>query len=586
MITGSLGGDRGGTLVLDRRRPAPTAPSTLVTTDPPDHAPGAPAMTPPHGTDGVRPAAASGAAPAEGREVERHEVVIVGAGFSGLGAAIQLQRAGVHDLVLLDRGDTVGGTWRDNTYPGATCDVPSHVYSFSFAPNPDWTRSFSPQSEILAYLERTARSFGVLPRCRFRHTVTGAHWDETEARWLVDTDRGTRFSARFLVAAAGPLSEPVIPRLPGLDTFPGTAFHSARWDHGHQLAGERVAIVGTGASAIQFAPHVQRAADHLTIFQRTPAWIVPRADRELTSLERRAFRRFPFAQRFARTVDYWLREAYVLGFARDLRLLELAERAARQHLEEQVLDPELRRQLTPDYVLGCKRVLISNDFYPTLNEPNVDLVAAGVREVRGSTLVAADGTEVEVDTIIFGTGFQVTRPPIAGIVHGPGGTLSDAWKSGMRAFLGTQVHGFPNLFVLVGPNTGLGHNSIVFMAEAQIRYVVDAVRTMDAAAIPAVDVRAEVQQAWDDEVQRDLVGTVWTSGGCSSWYLDESGRNSTLWPGFTWQFRRRTARFDLAEHHRVDPLAVRDECGARDASGARDTSGARCASGARGEPAA
>jgi cation diffusion facilitator CzcD-associated flavoprotein CzcO len=490
--------------------------------------------------------------------VERVEVVIVGAGFSGLGAAIQLKRAGRHDLVLLDRGDAVGGTWRDNTYPGAACDVPSHVYSFSFAPNPDWTRSFSTQPEIQAYLERTARDLGVLPHVRFRHTVTEARWDEAEARWRVATDRGTTFSARFLVAAAGPLSEPVIPPIPGLEDFPGEVFHSARWDHDHDLAGERVAIVGTGASAIQFAPHVQAEAEHLTVVQRTPAWIVPRADRELTRVERWLFRRFPVTQRFARTVDYWIREAYVLGLALDTRLLKLAERGARRHLRRQVPDPVLREKLTPDYTLGCKRVLISNDFYPTLNEPDVELVAAGVQEVRGSTMVAADGTEVEVDTIIFGTGFEVTKPPIAALVHGPGGTLAEAWTEGMRAHRGAQVHGFPNLFLLVGPNTGLGHNSIVFMAEAQIRYVVDAIRTMDAAAVPAVDVRPEVQQVWDDEVQRDLVGTVWTSGGCSSWYLDGSGRNSTLWPRFTWQFRRRTARFDLAEQHRVDPAPIRD----------------------------
>jgi cation diffusion facilitator CzcD-associated flavoprotein CzcO len=493
-----------------------------------------------------------------GDGVQRHEVVIVGAGFSGLGAAIQLKRAGIHDLVLLDRGATVGGTWRDNTYPGAACDVPSHVYSFSFAPNPDWTRSFSSQPEIQAYLERTARDLGVLRHVRLRHTVTGARWDPAAARWLVTTDRGTSFSARYLIAAPGPLSEPVTPPIPGLEDFPGRVFHSARWDHDHPLRGERVAIVGTGASAIQFAPHVQREAAHLTIFQRTPAWIVPRADRELTRLERWLFRRLPITQRLARTVDYWVREGYVLGLALDTRLLKLAERGALRHLERQVDDPELRRKLTPDYTLGCKRVLISNDFYPTLNEPNVDLVAAGVREIRGSTMLATDGTEAEVDTIVLGTGFEVTRPPIAQVIHGRHGTLAEAWSGGMRAYRGAQVHGFPNLFLLVGPNTGLGHNSIVFMAEAQIRYLVDALRTLEAAAVPAVDVRPEAQQRWDDAVQRDLVGTVWSDGGCSSWYLDASGRNSTLWPRFTWQFRRRTGRFDLADQQRIDPAPVGD----------------------------
>ncbi|MFA9431717.1 flavin-containing monooxygenase [Egicoccus sp. AB-alg2] len=483
-----------------------------------------------------------------------HDVVVIGAGFSGLGAAVQLLRNGFDDLVVLDRGDDVGGTWRDNTYPGAACDVPSHVYSFSFAPNPDWSRSFSPQAEIHAYLRKIALEWGVLPRLRLRRTVTEARWDPTTARWHVTTDGGEAYVARVLVAAAGPLSEPSIPPIPGVNAFPGRVFHSARWDHDHDLTGRRVAVVGTGASAIQFTPHVARRATRTTVFQRTPAWIVPRADRDLTAAERWLFRNVPLIQRLARAGDYWLRESYVLGLALDPRLLAVAERAALRHLHTQVPDPALRTKLRPDYRLGCKRVLISNDFYPTLARPDVDLVASGLAEVRGSTVVAADGTRVEVDTIVFGTGFEVTRPPIARRIHaGDGRSLADAWAGGMRAYLGTQVAGFPNLFLLVGPNTGLGHNSIVFMAEAQIRYLVAAMHTMAESAVPAVDVRPDVEAAWDEQVQQRLAGTVWTTGGCASWYLDASGRNSTLWPRFTWQFRRRTGRFDLAEQRVVRP---------------------------------
>lgn len=485
------------------------------------------------------------------------DVLIIGAGFSGLGAAIQLLRHGFDDLVVLDRGDDVGGTWRDNTYPGAACDVPSHVYSFSFAPNPHWSRSFSPQAEIQGYLQKVALEWGVLPKLRLRRTVTDASWDPAALRWTVTTACGETYRARVLVAAAGPLSEPSIPAIPGLDTFPGTVFHSATWDHDHDLGGRRVAVVGTGASAIQFTPHVAREAAHTSVFQRTPAWIVPRADRDLTAAERWLFRNVPVTQKLARAGDYWLRESYVLGFALDTRILAVAEKAALRHLHAQVPDPDLRSKLTPDYRLGCKRVLISNDFYPTLMRDDVDLVASGVAEVRGSTVVASDGTRRDVDTIIFGTGFEVTRPPIARRIHdGEGRSLAAAWQDGMRAYLGTQAAGFPNLFFLVGPNTGLGHNSIVFMAEAQIRYLVSAMQQMTSAGVEAVDVRSEVEAAWDEQVQQQLQGTVWTSGGCASWYLDPSGRNSTLWPRFTWQFRRRTARFDLDDQRVVVPTAV------------------------------
>lgn len=494
-----------------------------------------------------------------------HDALIIGAGFSGLGAAIQLMQHGFEDLVVLDRGDDVGGTWRDNTYPGAACDVPSHVYSFSFAPNPNWSRSFSPQAEIHAYLRKTALEWGVLPKLRLSRTVTDATWDPAALRWIVTTGNGETYRARVLIAAAGPLSEPTIPDIPGLDTFPGAIFHSATWDHDHDLAGRRVAVVGTGASAIQFTPHVAREAAYTTVFQRTPAWIVPRADRDLTTAEKWLFRNIPATQKLARTGDYWLRESYVLGLALDTRVLKVAEQAALRHLRVQVSDPDLRAALTPDYRLGCKRVLISNDFYPALMRDDVDLVASGVGEVRGNTVIGADGSNsapgahhpgTEVDTIIFGTGFEVTRPPIAERIHdGEGRSLATAWEDGMRAYLGAQAVGFPNLFFLVGPNTGLGHNSIIFMAEAQIRYIVSAMQEMSAAGVEAVDVRPEVEAAWDERVQQQLEGTVWTSGGCASWYLDPSGRNSTLWPRFTWQFRRRTARFDLDEQQVVAPTA-------------------------------
>ncbi|HVW32322.1 MAG TPA: NAD(P)/FAD-dependent oxidoreductase, partial [Acidimicrobiia bacterium] len=452
--------------------------------------------------------------------------------------AVRLKRDGEDDFVVVERAGEVGGTWRDNTYPGAACDVPSNLYSFSFAPNPDWSRSFSPQAEIQAYLERVATDFGLRPHIRFHHEVQQARWDGAAGLWRVRTSGGV-FDADVLISATGALSDPAIPPLPGLDRFAGTVFHSARWNHDHDLSGERVAVVGTGASAIQFVPRIQPRVGHLTVFQRTPPWILPRWDRPFRPSERWAFRHLPVVQRLARAGIYWGREQMVAGFVVAPKLMKLAERLARRHLAEAVADPALRARLTPDYRIGCKRILISNDYLPALAQPNVDLVAAGVVEVREHSVVAADGTEHPVDTIIFGTGFRVTDIPVADRIVGRGGiTLKDRWSPGMRAYKGSAVAGFPNLFLLVGPNTGLGHSSQVFMIESQIAYVLDAVRHIGRTGAP-LEVREDAEAGWDAGVQRAMARTVWTTGGCASWYLDATGRNTTLWPGSTWRFRRR-----------------------------------------------
>ena len=482
----------------------------------------------------------------------RTGVLIVGTGFAGLGMAVRLKQAGIDDFVVLERAGEVGGTWRDNTYPGAACDVPSHLYSFSFAPNPDWSRSFSPQAEIQEYLRRVATGFGVRPHICFRCELLGAAWDETGRRWRVRTSAGD-FEADVLISATGALSDPAIPPLAGLDRFDGTVFHSARWRHDHDLTGRRVAVVGTGASAIQFVPQIQPAVGHLTVFQRTPPWILPRWDRQFSPVERWAFRHVPLVQRLARAGIYWGREQMVAGFVVAPNLMRAAERLARQHLERSVPDPVLRAKLTPDYRIGCKRILISNDYLPSLTRPNVELVAAGLAEVRERSVVAADGTEHEVDTIIFGTGFHVTDIPVADRIVGRAGvTLKEHWAGGMKAYKGTAVAGFPNLFLLVGPNTGLGHSSQVFMIESQITYATDAVDHI-ARTGGVVEVRDDAEDAWDRDVQQAMGRTVWTTGGCASWYLDARGRNTTLWPGSTWGFRRRTARFDPAAYRVPEP---------------------------------
>jgi cation diffusion facilitator CzcD-associated flavoprotein CzcO len=476
-------------------------------------------------------------------------VAVVGAGFAGLGMAIRLAHEGIRDFVVLERADDVGGTWRDNRYPGAACDVPSLLYSFSFAPSTEWSRAFSPQPEILEYLRRCVDDHGIRPHLRFGHDVRSAQWDDDAARWHIETSRGS-LTADVLVGGMGPLSEPRVPDIPGLDGFEGTSFHSAQWPHDHDLAGERVAVVGTGASAIQFVPKIQPIVRSLHVFQRTPPWVVSDPDRPLTAAERWLYRRAPALQRLVRSGIYWARESFVLAFTGNPIAARHARRLATKNLERQVADPELRARLTPDYAIGCKRVLMASDYYPALQQPNAEVIASGVAEVRGRSVVADDGSEREVDTIVFGTGFHVTDFPAGNhIFRADGTSLTDVWgDGGMQAYLGTTVAGFPNLFLLLGPNTGLGHNSMVFMIESQVAYVIDCLRYMDRAGLATVDVRPEVQARYNDGLQRDLEGTVWTTGGCRSWYIDARGRNTTLWPGFSWRFWRRTRRFDPASY--------------------------------------
>jgi cation diffusion facilitator CzcD-associated flavoprotein CzcO len=492
-------------------------------------------------------------------------IAIIGAGFGGLGTAIRLKERGIEDFVVLERAGRVGGTWRDNTYPGVACDVQSHLYSFSFAPNPEWTRSFSPGPEIWAYLERCAEEFEILPHVRFHHEVREAAWDDRAQRWRIETSRGP-VTASVLVMAQGALSDPSIPDLPGLARFQGRVFHSARWDHDFDLVGKRVAVIGTGASAIQFVPAIQPKVAKLHLFQRTPAWVLPHHDRPLSGFERRLFRRFPAAQRLARGAIYLMREGMVLGF-RHPRAMRLAQRVALRHLRKSVPDPALRAKLTPDWTLGCKRVLLSDDYYASLARPNVEVVTEGIAEVRERSIVSGDGVEREVDAIVFGTGFRPTDPPLAGHVRGRGSrTLAEAWAGSPKAHLGIGVAGFPNLFMLMGPSTGLGHTSVVYMIEAQIEHVLGALEHMERSGAGALEPRPEAQAAFVAEVDRRMEGTVWTSGGCRSWYLDPTGRNSTLWPDVTWRYRRRAARFagdDYVTHpaRRELPAAVSARAG-------------------------
>ncbi len=461
-----------------------------------------------------------------------------------MGLAIRLQGEGIDDVVVLEREEDLGGTWYVNTYPGCQCDVPSLLYSFSSAPNPEWTRTFAPQPEIEDYLRAVAERANVKRLIRFGTEVTGASWEPGPRRWSVETTGGT-VTGDLLVLASGFLSTPSVPAIDGLDQFAGTVFHSARWDHDHDLAGERVAVIGTGASAIQFVPQIQPQVSHLSVFQRTAPWIMPRPDRAFSERERRLFRRWPLAMQLARARIYWSRELMVLMFAKWPRLAKYASLGARRHLEEQVADLGLRDRLTPHYALGCKRVLLSNDYYPSVTQPNVDLVTEPIAMVTADAVVTADGTEHRVDTIILGTGFTVTDPPIAQMVTGADGrTLAEHWGGSLTAYLGSTVAGFPNLFIIVGPNTGLGHSSMVFMMESQFNYIVDALKTLAARNADTFSVHPSAVQTFNEEIQAEMAHTVWSSG-CSSWYLDASGRNTTLWPDFTWRYRQRTRHFDV-----------------------------------------
>jgi cation diffusion facilitator CzcD-associated flavoprotein CzcO len=471
-------------------------------------------------------------------------VAIMGAGFGGMGMAIRLKQAGIEDFRVFERDPEVGGTWWANTYPGCQCDIPSHLYSYSFALNPEWTRTYPLQPEIQGYLRRCSEEFGVRDRIHVACAIERAQWDEEAGAWQLETSEGV-VAAQVLIAAPGPLSEPSIPDVPGLEQFRGAMFHTARWDHEHDLTGRNVAVIGTGASAIQTVPRIQPIANRVTVFQRTPPWVVPHRDRAISRLERALYRRVPAAQRTVRATVYLMRELLVPGLVHRPELMHAVQRMAEAHLDKQVPDPDLRAKLTPDYTIGCKRILPSNDWYPAITQPNVELVSSAVTDVRPDGIVAADGTVHEADTLIFATGFRVTQMPFARCIVGRDGVrLHDLWQGSPQAYRGTSVPGFPNLFLIIGPNTGLGHNSMVFMIEAHLNYLLGALEAMDRYRAPRIEVRRDAYDAYNAHLQARLEGTVWNTGGCSSWYLDANGRNSTIWPDFTWRFWQQTRRFD------------------------------------------
>jgi cation diffusion facilitator CzcD-associated flavoprotein CzcO len=488
-------------------------------------------------------------------EIESYDVVIVGSGFAGVGLSILLQKEGIDDFVILEKAHEVGGTWRDNHYPGVACDVESHLYSFSFEPNPEWTRMFAPQREILEYLKRCVDKHDLRRRIRFDTAVTGAAFDESTGMWTVQTSDGRSIRARVLVSASGhALTTPVYPDIPGRQTFLGKTMHSSRWDDAYSLEGKTVAVVGTGASAIQIVPAIAPKVGKLHVFQRTAPWIMPKPDRDITERERERFRKHPFLQSLFRDFIYLQRELFAVGFVVDPRVNELASKLALRFLRKSVRDPALRQKLTPTYTMGCKRILPTNDWYPAITRDNVELVTDGIQEIRPHAIVTKDGKERPVDTIVFATGFEASeaKPPFAILGRG-GRDLRDEWKGGIHAYYGMAIAGFPNLFLVIGPNNGLGHTSMIFMMESQFAYIIDAIKTIKRKNLKSVEIRRDVEQRHNEWLQRRLAKTVWNTGGCRSWYLTADGKNTTAWPGFTFEYRFRTRRFDV-QSYQIEPV--------------------------------
>jgi len=475
-------------------------------------------------------------------------IVIIGTGFGGLCMAIQLKKAGIESFTMLEKAGSVGGTWRDNTYPGAACDVQSHLYSFSFEPRSDWTRKFGLQPEIRSYMESCVSKYELRPHIQFNKEVISAEFDKVAGYWAITTKDGMVLRANILVTACGQLNRPAFPKIKGIESFKGKAFHSARWDHDYDLTGKSVAVVGTGASAIQFVPQIVPKTKQVKLFQRSGAWVISKPDRPFTGFEQWLFRTFPIIDRTYRSVIYWKNESRALAFTRFSWLLGTFALQARWMAWRQVKDKSKRRKLIPDYKIGCKRVLISNDWYRAMNHDHVDIVSDDIDHVETDALVTKNGRRHPVDAIIYGTGFQATDFLAPMTIKGLNGLdLNEAWRDGADAYKGICVSGFPNLFMLYGPNTNLAHSSIVFMLESQVHYVMQCVRLLLDSGLHFMDVKTDRQSEYAASIQKQLKGSVWESG-CASWYKTASGKNTNNWPGFTFSYRLMTRTLDLQDY--------------------------------------
>ncbi len=482
-------------------------------------------------------------------------IAIIGTGFGGLGLAIRLKQTGFEQFTLFEKAADVGGVWRDNTYPGAACDVPSHLYSFSFEQELGWKNRYGTSQEIYQYLRHCADKYNIRPHVQFNTEIASAEFDAMQGVWHIQSTTGEQFEAEFLVGAVGQLNRPAYPKLKGIENFKGKAFHSARWDHDYDLTGKRVAVIGTGASAIQFVPEIAKQVAHLDVYQRSAPYVIPKPDRVYQPLEKKAFRKLPILQSLDRALQYGHHEIRLLAFTTSLNEMPLVEYLFQRHIRKVVKDGKLRHRLMPDYPIGCKRILISNQWYETLTQPHVDVINTGIQEITENGILDTDGNLREIDTIIYGTGFAATEFMAPMQITGlDGRTLKDTWKDGAEAYLGLTVSGFPNFFMLYGPNTNLGHNSIVYMIESQVNYILDAIQTTLQNKLLFTNVRAEVQHEFNQSIQEKMKKTVWAQG-CTSWYQTADGKNTNNWPGFTLEYRQRTRRFDIENYTQVSAIS-------------------------------
>lgn len=482
-------------------------------------------------------------------------IAIIGTGFGGLGLAIRLKQAGFEQFTLFEKAADVGGVWRDNTYPGAACDVPSHLYSFSFEQELGWKNRYGTSQEIYQYLRHCADKYDIRPHVQFNTEIASAEFDALQGVWHIQSTTGEQFEAEFLVGAVGQLNRPAYPKLKGIENFKGKAFHSARWDHDYDLTGKRVAVIGTGASAIQFVPEIAKQVAHLDVYQRSAPYVIPKPDRVYQPLEKKAFRKLPILQSLDRALQYGHHEIRLLAFTTSLNEMPLVEYLFQRHIRKIVKDGKLRHRLMPDYPIGCKRILISNQWYETLTQPHVDVINTGIREITENGILDTEGNLREIDTIIYGTGFAATEFMAPMQITGlDGRTLKDTWKDGAEAYLGLTVSGFPNFFMLYGPNTNLGHNSIVYMIESQVNYILDAIQITLQNKLLFTNVRAEVQHEFNQSIQEKMKKTVWAQG-CTSWYQTADGKNTNNWPGFTLEYRQRTRRFDVENYTQVSAIS-------------------------------
>jgi cyclohexanone monooxygenase len=475
-------------------------------------------------------------------------IIITGTGFSGICIGIQLKKIGFHNFTIVEKANEVGGTWRDNSYPGAACDVKSNLYSFSFEPNPNWTREYSKQEEILAYIKNCVKKYDLEKHILFNWEVKAAKYDEKNAIWEITNQHNEKLKANIAVVGNGPLHIPSLPDIVGIEDFKGAVFHSAQWNHEYDLHNKNVCVIGTGASAIQFVPEIQPKVKKLYLMQRTAPWVLPKPDGAFTATQNVLFEKIPFVQKLNRDFIYYLNEAQVVGMMYNDNILKLGEMIGKRHINKYIKDPELRRKLTPTFKLGCKRVLLSNNYYQAMAQPNLDVITDGIQKFTKDSVVTNDGKSRKIDAIILGTGFHVADSFQYYNVQGKGGVqLKEVLGDSPEAYFGTSVHQFPNLFIMLGPNTGLGHNSMVYMIESQTNYIIDCVQKMLHQNIKSVEVKKEVQTKFNIEIQKKLEGTIWLSG-CKSWYLSADGKNHTVWPGFTLEFRNRTKTINLNDY--------------------------------------